>query len=457
LRTEATFNELTAQSAITLCGDQNADYQATVDEQAAAAVEFQATVDQQAAAIDIQSETIVTLTENAEATQAATEAAAVAAAEALAAANADAGQCAQTLSSTISASSAASEACATTVAAGAAELQVCTTQSVDQEAAYEATLTESATTAEGCELQRNSDAATFASTLATSAAESDSLAADLVALTESSAASLAAANANADVCVASLGTMTESRDTCNADLDTMTVDLGLMTTSQSTCTTNLASMTASEGTCTADLDTMTVDLALMTTSLATAQATTAEARSCSCSRVGDVMTAACTATSQATCAPVSGAELPEIVGATLNYSNVQSYQTTATYACGDNEMSRTLQPDGTWSVVGELDCPPWILGALAESCSTVCTAEGLPCTDGDWGVVDQASLEAALAAAGQSSSDRASLCAGSYDAGLWVGNPIVWPLGSRCSWLATGATMSCSATNSLYRRLCRCA
>jgi hypothetical protein len=136
--------------------------------------EGQATVGQQAAALGVRDETIAALGEDAEAADAAGAAAATVAAAALAAANAEASDCEQTLSGTIDASSAASEACAATVAAGAAELQVCTTQNVDQAAAYEATLTESATTAEGCELQRNSDAATFASTLATSAAESDS-------------------------------------------------------------------------------------------------------------------------------------------------------------------------------------------------------------------------------------------------------------------------------------------
>ena len=144
--------------------------------------------------------------------------------------------------------------------------------------------------------------------------------------------------------------------------------------------------------------------------------------------IGQILTAPCTSTADIACEAVIASEvLPDIDGATLTYSNEQSYPTTATYACVDNnEMSRTLQPDGTWSAAGELECgPPWILGAAGESCDIVCAAEGLPCTDGDWGVNDQASLEAALEAAGQSSSDQASLCAAGYHVGDWDGAPSV--------------------------------
>ena len=179
--------------------------------------------------------------------------------------------------------------------------------------------------------------------------------------------------------------------------------------------------------------------------------------------IGQVLTAPCTSTADIACEAVIASEvLPEIDGATLTYSNEQSYPTTATYACGDNEMSRTLQPNGTWSAVGELSCgPTWILGAAGESCNTVCAAEELPCTDGDWGVNDQASLEAALEAAGQSSSDRASLCSGAhegamrgYQASNWGGCPATDPAGY-CYW-QSGAATSCSATYSHLRRLCRC-
>ena len=174
--------------------------------------------------------------------------------------------------------------------------------------------------------------------------------------------------------------------------------------------------------------------------------------------IGQVLTAPCTSTADIACEAVIASEvLPEIDGATLTYSNEQSYPTTATYACGDNEMSRTLQPDGTWSAAGELSCATWILGALGESCDTVCAAEGLPCTQGDWGAVDQASLEEALEAAGQSSSDRASLCSGGYRDGPDITRaPVVYPLYNRCFW-QTGPTTDCSTTNSNNRRLCRCA
>jgi hypothetical protein len=172
--------------------------------------------------------------------------------------------------------------------------------------------------------------------------------------------------------------------------------------------------------------------------------------------IGQVQTAPCTSTADIACEAVIASEvLPEIDGATLTYSNEQSYPTTATYACGDNEMSRTLQPDGTWSAAGELSCgPTWILGAAGESCDTVCAAEGLPCTGGDWGVNDQASFEAALEAAGQSSSDRASLCSGGYSGTSWDGRPTVGPR-RLCRW-QTAATTLCSATSATARRLCRC-
>jgi|EP01046_Picozoa_sp_COSAG06_P031920 hypothetical protein len=75
--------------------------------------------------------------------------------------------------------------------------------------------------------------------------------------------------------------------------------------------------------------------------------------------IGQVLTAQCTSITDIACEAVIASEvLPDITGATLTYSNGQSYPTTATYACGDNEMSRTLQPDGTWSAAGELSCAP---------------------------------------------------------------------------------------------------
>ena len=83
-----------------------------------------------------------------------------------------------------------------------------------------------------------------------------------------------------------------------------------------------------------------------------------------------------------------------------------------------------------------------------------CAAAGHACTSGDWGVGDQASFEAALAEAGQSSSSQASLCSGGYDVGSWSGHPSAYDDG-RCFWQA-GATTTCSASSSSHRRLCRC-
>jgi hypothetical protein len=100
--------------------------------------------------------------------------------------------------------------------------------------------------------------------------------------------------------------------------------------------------------------------------------------------------------------------------------------------------------------------PRWWLGALGQTCDTVCAAAGHACADGDWGVGDRASLEAALAEAGQSSGDRASLCSGGYHGNTWDGRPAIYTAPSRCI-SQTGATTSCSASSSTERRLCRCA
>ena len=101
--------------------------------------------------------------------------------------------------------------------------------------------------------------------------------------------------------------------------------------------------------------------------------------------------------------------------------------------------------------------PGWLLAdAASQSCDTVCAAAGHACTSGDWGVGDQASLEAALAWAGQSSGDRASLCSGGYSGNRWDGSPRVAPSSDRCYW-QSGGTTSCSASDPTYRRLCRCA
>jgi hypothetical protein len=104
-----------------------------------------------------------------------------------------------------------------------------------------------------------------------------------------------------------------------------------------------------------------------------------------------------------------------------------------------------------------MGCRLWWLGPLGPyTCGSTCAAAGHACTDGDWGVGDRASLEAALAEAGQSSGDRASLCSGGYFPWGDEKSPTVWPSASQCYW-ATAATTSCSDTSSSTRRLCRCA
>ena len=108
---------------------------------------------------------------------------------------------------------------------------------------------------------------------------------------------------------------------------------------------------------------------------------------------------------------------------------------------------------GTTVVADRTGCQRWWLGASGQSCSTVCAAAGHACADGDWGVGDRASLEAALAEAGQSSSDRASLCSDGYRGiATWLSPCVVQ---SSCYWKAGGETR-CSE-HSAVRRLCRCA
>ena len=72
-------------------------------------------------------------------------------------------------------------------------------------------------------------------------------------------------------------------------------------------------------------------------------------------------------------------------------------------ACGPSKdlykcINNTCVKNGTGvikSVCGAVCGRTWILGALGESCHTVCGMSGRLCTGGDWGDGDQASLEAA--------------------------------------------------------------
>jgi hypothetical protein len=86
-------------------------------------------------------------------------------------------------------------------------------------------------------------------------------------------------------------------------------------------------------------------------------------------------------------------------------------------ACGPSKdlykcINNTCVKNGTGvikSVCGAVCGRTWILGALGESCHTVCGMSGQLCTGGDWGDGDQASLEAAFVAAGEGS-NLGALC-----------------------------------------------
>ena len=95
-------------------------------------------------------------------------------------------------------------------------------------------------------------------------------------------------------------------------------------------------------------------------------------------------------------------------------------------------------------------CPRrcWELGNAGASCDTVCSS----CSDGDWGVSDEASFRAALAAAGE---DAEALCGGGFDGWDWDVDPGIDSSDNSCWWM-TGASTNCSASHPTTRRLCRC-
>ena len=90
----------------------------------------------------------------------------------------------------------------------------------------------------------------------------------------------------------------------------------------------------------------------------------------------------------------------------------------------------------------------WELGNAGASCDTVCSS----CSDGDWGVSDEASFRAALAAAGE---DAEALCGGGFDGWDWDVDPGIDSSDNSCWWM-TGASTNCSASYPTTRRLCRC-
>eukprot|EP01050_Picozoa_sp_SAG11_P008655 SAG11_NODE_773_length_7236_cov_4.526412_1_plen_695_part_00 len=101
-------------------------------------------------------------------------------------------------------------------------------------------------------------------------------------------------------------------------------------------------------------------------------------------------------------------------------------------------------------------CSGWRLGNAGESCYAVCSGVGLGCTDGDWGVTDEASFRAALAAAGEDwdSTCSGGVCTPPVCSNTWDGAPDASNLYG-CRWRPAGATR-CSTTGAIQRRLCLC-
>ena len=299
------------------------------------------------------------------------------------------------------AAAAAAAAAAADAAAAAEALAAANAEASDCEQTLSGTIDASSAASEAC-----------AATVAAGAAELqdcttqnvDQAAAYEATLTESATTAEGCElqrNSDAATFASTLATSAAESDSLAADLVALTessvASLAAANDNTAVCVASLGTMTTSRDTCTADLATMTASEGTCTADLA-------------------LMTTSLV-TAQATIA----------------------------------EMEATIAELNA----GLNDCATWILGALGQHCNTVCTAAGHACTSGDWGVGDQASLEAALEAAGQSSGDRAALCSGNYVGSSSDGNPRVYPPTSQCYW-QTGATTSCSASQGNVRRLCRC-
>ena len=100
-----------------------------------------------------------------------------------------------------------------------------------------------------------------------------------------------------------------------------------------------------------------------------------------------------------------------------------------------------------WTIISCSSSAPWALGSSGDSCDTAC---GGSCVDGSWGVVDEASFEAAMAAAGESTG---ALCSSGYDTAVNNNCPLI--AGSHC-YSAMEASQTCSESHTGYQRLCRC-
>ena len=137
--------------------------------------------------------------------------------------------------------------------------------------------------------------------------------------------------------------------------------------------------------------------------------------------------------------------------------------------CGDNAICTVIDTGfscncdngytGTSTTNNQPNCTSntvdtWILQTTAgQTCDTTCENSGRICTDGNWGVDSEATMNAALAAASVSGATRCD----SYNQGTvnWV--PAVQPSSpGGCYYLHPSFTPTCSATTHTHLRLCKC-
>ena len=137
--------------------------------------------------------------------------------------------------------------------------------------------------------------------------------------------------------------------------------------------------------------------------------------------------------------------------------------------CGDNATCTVIDTGfscncdngytGTSTTNNQPNCTSntvdaWILQTTTgQTCDTTCENSGRICTDGNWGVDSEATMNAALAAASVSGATRCD----SYNQGTvnWV--PAVQPSSpGGCYYLHPSFTPTCSATTHTHLRLCKC-
>ena len=129
--------------------------------------------------------------------------------------------------------------------------------------------------------------------------------------------------------------------------------------------------------------------------------------------------------------------------------------------CG--EYGSCISPRGTCECQNgyggdHCDVSLWHFGSRGESCSSVCSTAHLPCTDGDWGVHDEASSRAAIQVAGE---DPDQFGTGGIGQGTLMG-------ASALGWAPAASTnngwyywksepiSSCGPSDYYRRRLCLC-